>query len=192
MFTSRAEFRLLLRADNADERLTDLAIKIGTICLKRRRAWEKKKKEINETIRLMKRLKASPQVFKSHGIKINQDGKKRSAFDLLGYKDVKWENLTSIWKEIKDINISDKTIKQITNTAFYSKYTTRLAEEINQLKTEVELKINDNINFRKCSGLSNEVKEVLERYKPQSFGEAKNLPGMTPAAASILLSYVKK
>ena len=101
MFTSRAEFRLLLRADNADERLTDLAIKIGTICLKRRRAWEKKKKEINETIRLMKGLKASPQVFKSHGIKINQDGKKRSAFDLLGYKDVKWENLTSIWKEIK-------------------------------------------------------------------------------------------
>ena len=192
MFTSRAEFRLLLRADNADERLTDLAIKIGTICLKRRRAWEKKKKEINETIRLMKRLKASPQVFKSHGIKINQDGKKRSAFDLLGYKDVKWENLTSIWKEIKDVNISYKTIKQITNTAFYSKYTTRLAEEINQLKTEVELKINDNINFRNCSGLSNEVKEVLERYKPQSFGEAKNLPGMTPAAASILLSYVKK
>ena len=192
MFTSRAEFRLLLRADNADERLTDLAIKTGTICLKRRRAWEKKKKEINETIRLMKRLKASPQVFKSHGIKINQDGKKRSAFDLLGYKDVKWEDLTSIWKEIKDINISDKTIKQITNTAFYSKYTIRLAEEINQLKTEVELKIDDNINFRKCSGLSNEVKELLERYKPQSFGEAKNLPGMTPAAASILLSYVKK
>ena len=110
----------------------------------------------------------------------------------LGYKDVKWENLTSIWKEIKDVNISCKTIKQITNTAFYSKYTTRLAEEIDQLKTEVELKINDNINFRKCSGLSNEVKEVLERYKPQSFGEAKNLPGMTPAAASILLSYVKK
>ena len=192
MFTSRAEFRLLLRADNADERLTDLAIKIGTICLNRRRAWKKKKKEINETIRLMKGLKASPQVFKSHGIKINQDGKKRSAFDLLGYKDVKWENLRSIWKEIKHINISEKTIKQITNTAFYSKYTMRLAEEINQLKTEVELKINDNINFRECSGLSNEVKEVLERYKPQSFGEAKNLPGMTPAAASILLSYVKK
>ena len=93
MFTSRAEFRLLLRADNADERLTDLAIKIGTVCLNRRRAWKKKKKEINETIRLMKGLKASPQVFKSHGIKINQDGKKRSAFDLLGYKDVKWENL---------------------------------------------------------------------------------------------------
>ena len=192
MFTSRAEFRLLLRADNADERLTDLAIKVGTICLNRKRAWKKKKKEINETIRLMKDLKASPQVFKSHGIKINQDGKKRSAFDLLGYKDVKWENLRSIWKEIKHINISEKTIKQITNTAFYSKYTTRLAEEINQLKTEVELKINDNINFRECSGLSNEVKEALERYKPQSFGEAKNLPGMTPAAASILLSYVKK
>ena len=192
MFTSRAEYRLLLRADNADERLTDLAVQIGTICEKRKKTWEKKKKEINETIKLMKALKASPQVFKSYGIKINQDGKKRSAFDLLGYKDVKWENLKSIWKEIKDVNISYKTIKQITNTAFYSKYTTRLAEEIDQLKTEVELKINDNINFRKCSGLSNEVKEVLERYKPQSFGEAKNLPGMTPAAASILLSYVKK
>ena len=182
----------MLRADNADERLTDLAIKIGTICLNRRRAWEKKKKEINKTIKLMKGLKASPQVFKRHGIKINQDGRKRSAFDLLGYKDVNWKNLTSIWKEIKDIKISDKTITQITNTAFYAKYTKRLAEEIDHLKTEVELKINDNINFRKCSGLSNEVKEVLERYRPRSFGEAKNLPGMTPAAASILLSYVKK
>ena len=102
------------------------------------------------------------------------------------------DTLTSIWKEIKDINISEKTVKQIKNTAFYSKYTTRLIEEIDQLKAEVGLKINENINFRKCSGLSNEVKEVLERHKPQSFGEAKNLPGMTPAAASILLSYVKK
>ena len=152
----------------------------------------KKKKEINETISLMRALKASPQVFKGHGIKINQDGKKRSAFDLLGYKDVKWEDLESIWKEIKNLKISHKAIKQITNTAFYSRYTTRLAEEVNQLKKEVRLKINDNINFRKCAGLSNEVKEVLEKYKPQNFGEAKNLPGMTPAAASILLSYVKK
>ena len=100
--------------------------------------------------------------------------------------------MENIWKEIKDLSISDKTIKQITNTAFYDKYTTRLAEEVSQLKTEVDLKISKNINFRKCSGLSNEVKEVLEKYKPQNFGEAKNLPGMTPAAASILLSYVKK
>ena len=192
MFTSRAEFRLMLRADNADERLTDLAIKIGTNCSKRRKIWEMKKKEIKKTINLMKSLSSSPQVFKSHGIKINQDGKKRSAFDLLGYKEVKWEHLENIWKEIKDLSISDKNIKQITNTAFYAKYTTRLAEEVSQLKTEVDLKINDNINFRKCSGLSNEVKEVLEKYKPQNFGEAKNLPGMTPAAASILLSYVKK
>jgi len=192
MFTSRAEFRLILRADNADERLTDLAVKIGTACSNRRKSWMKKKKEINETISLMRALKASPQVFKGHGIKINQDGKKRSAFDLLGYKDVKWEDLESIWKEIKNLKISHKAIKQITNTAFYSRYTTRLAEEVNQLKKEVRLKINDNINFRKCAGLSNEVKEVLEKYKPQNFGEAKNLPGMTPAAASILLSYVKK
>ena len=106
MFTSRAEFRLLLRADNADERLTDLAIKIGTVCSDRKKVWEKKKKEITETVKLMKSLKASPQVFKGHGIKINQDGKKRSAFDLLGYKDVEWDTLTSIWKEIKNINIS--------------------------------------------------------------------------------------
>ncbi len=192
MFTSRAEFRLILRADNADERLTDLALKIGTTCSNRRKSWMKKKKEIDKTISLMKSLKASPQVFNSHGIKINQDGVKRSAFDLLGYKDVKWKNIESIWKEIKGLNISDKTIKQITNTAFYSKYTTRLAEEVSQLKAEVGLKINNNVNFRKCAGLSNEVKEVLERYRPQNFGEAKNLPGMTPAAASILLSYVKK
>ena len=141
---------------------------------------------------MLRSLKASPQVFLRYGIKINQDGKKRSAFDLLGYKDVKWNDLEGIWKEINNLNINGVTIKQIKNTAFYSKYTKRLSEEISQLRTEVELKISDKINFRKCSGLSNEVKEVLEKYKPQNFGEAKNLPGMTPAAASILLSYVKK
>ncbi len=192
MFTSRAEYRLLLRADNADERFTDIGIELGTICGVRKRKWLKKKKVLAESYSLLSSLKASPQTFKKNGIQINQDGKKRSALELLAYKDVSWNRLEKIWPKISSLKMPQSVKKQIRNTAFYDKYTHRLLDEIAQLNKEADLKIGNKFDFRKCSGLSNEVKESLEKYKPENFGEAKNLPGMTPAAAAILLSYVKK
>ena len=126
------------------------------------------------------------------GLKINQDGKKRSAYSVLGYKDSNWEILELTWPELKSLKLDHKIKKQIQTNAFYEKYIGRQLLEIEELKKEKELRLNESIDFDKCSGLSNEIKEILKRNKPKSIGEARELVGMTPAAASILLRFVKK
>ena len=191
MFTSRAEYRLLLRADNADERLTDLGIAVGTVEPKRKVEWLRKKQIINKAEEKLKELCASPQIYKKFGLQINQDGRKRSAYEILGYKDSNWDLIESVWPEIKKLDIEEKIKKQIKTNAFYSRYTHRQFAEIEELKKDMNLKLSDSINFDKCSGLSNEIKEILKQHKPSSIGEARDLPGMTPAAASLLLRFVK-
>ena len=192
MFTSRAEYRLLLRADNADERLTDLAIDIGTAEKERIKVWKEKKAKIKNATEKLQSLQAPPQKYAKAGLKINQDGKKRSAYSVLGYKDSNWEILESTWPELKSLKLDHKIKKQIQTNAFYEKYIGRQLLEIEELKKEKELRLNESIDFDKCSGLSNEIKEILKRNKPKSIGEARELVGMTPAAASILLRFVKK
>ncbi len=192
MFTSRAEYRLLLRADNADERLTDLAIKIGTAEKERKRIWSIKKKMIKKAVEKLRSLKTAPQNYAAAGLKINFDGKKRSAFSILGYKDSSWKIIESVWPEVKSLDLDSRTKKQIQTNAFYERYVGRQMLEIDELKKETELKLNHSIDFEKCSGLSNEIKEILRKNKPKSIGEARQLAGMTPAAASILLRFVKK
>ncbi len=192
MFTSRAEYRLLLRADNADERLTDLAIKIGTAEPCRKRLWKKKKKLMRQVCIKLKKLKASPQEYAKFDIKINQDGRKRSAFEILGYKEVSWVKLKEIWPELNSLEIEASTQKQIKIDSFYNRYSERQLNEINSLEKDKDLNIKQGIDYYKCSGLSNEIKEILAKHKPNNIKEARELPGMTPAAASILLRYVKK
>ena len=192
MFTSRAEYRLLLRADNADERLTDLAISVGTAEPLRKKVWNQKKEVIFNITKKLKKLNASPQKYLSFGLKINQDGRKRSAYDVLGYKDSKWSMIESIWPDIKSINLPVRIKKQIKTNSFYERYIGRHLDEIKELQEEAQLKLRDDIDYKACSGLSNEVKEILSRNKPKSIGEARELVGMTPAAAAILLRFVKK
>ena len=192
MFTSRAEYRLLLRADNADERLTDLAIKIGTAEKERKMFWVNKKKMLKNAVEKLISLKAAPQKYANAGLKINLDGKKRSAFSVLGYKESSWELIESVWPELESLKLDSVTKKQIKTNAFYDRYVGRQLLEIDELKKETELKLHERVDFEKCSGLSNEIKEILRRNKPKSIGEARRLTGMTPAAASILLRFVKK
>tara|TARA_B100000287_G_scaffold433344_1_gene494842 strand:- start:235 stop:2091 length:1857 start_codon:yes stop_codon:yes gene_type:complete len=192
MFTSRAEYRLFLRADNADERLTDLAISLGTAERERKKIWNKKKKLISKTVSLLKRLNTTPQVCKNAGLKINQDGKRRSAYEILGYKETSWNMLCKIWPQINSIKLDLNLKKQIRTNSFYDRYSKKNLAEIEELNREKSVKIQENADFENCSGLSNEVKEILTRHKPQSIGEARELPGMTPAAASILLRFIKK
>ena len=192
MFTSRAEYRLLLRSDNADERLTDVAIKIGTAEKERKEKWLNKKKLMKNVCEKLYKLNASPQYYAKFGIKINQDGKKRTAFEVLGYKEVTWDQIRRTFPNLRRQKISDRMEKQIKINSFYKRYSERQQNEIEELKKERLLEIHKNINFNECDGLSNEIKEILSKNKPNNIEEAKQLPGMTPAAASILLRYVKK
>ncbi len=192
MFTSRAEYRLFLRADNADERLTDIAISIGVAEKQRKKIWQEKKEKIFRAVNLLKKLNASPQVYQGAGLKINKDGKRRSAYEIIGYKNSTWDMIHSIWPETKSLKLSPKIRKQIKVNSFYQRYSGRHLAEIEQLNKEKSLLIKKSANFDNCSGLSNEIKEILKKHKPNSIGDARELPGMTPAAASILLRYVKK
>jgi len=148
--------------------------------------------KIKNATEKLQSLQATPQKSAKAGLKINQDGKKRSAYSVLGYKDSNWEILESTWPELKSLKLDHKIKKQIQTNAFYEKYIGRQLLEIEELKKEKELRLNESIDFDKCSGLSNEIKEILKRNKPRSIGEARELVGMTPAAASILLRFVKK
>ena len=192
MFTSRAEYRILLRADNADERLSDLAIKIGTAEKERKNNWLNKRKLIKKANKLLNELTASPQVYAKFGIKINQDGKKRTAYDVLGYQETSWRKLQAIWPKLAKLNLNSTVKKQIKSNSFYNRYSNRQELEIRELEKDNSLKIRKDVNYKKCSGLSNEAKEVLEAYRPNNIQEARSLPGMTPAAANILLRFVKK
>ena len=192
MFTSRAEYRLLLRADNADERLTDVAIKLGTAEKERQDKWLNKKKTMKKICEKLNNLNASPQHYAKFGIKINHDGKKRTAFEILGYKEVTWNQIRKIWPSLMKQKISDKIEKQIKINSFYKRYSERQKCEIEELKKERLFEIHKDVNFDECDGLSNEIKEILAKNKPNNIEEARQLPGMTPAAASILLRYVKR
>ena len=192
MFTSRAEYRLLLRADNADERLTDKSIQLGLACKTRKNMWNKKKKAITDAEDKLKSLKASPKHILDCGIKINQDGKKRTAFEILGYTKATWKIIERVWPELSNNRLKSNEKEQIRIKASYDKYVVRQKSEIDSLKRDSGLKLVENINLTKCPGISNEIKDVLKKNRPRSIGEASRLPGMTPAAATLLLRFVKR
>ena len=190
MFTSRSEYRLLLRADNADQRLTPLGIEIGCVEEGRRFVFEKKLNNIKNGFDLVKKYKISPNQLKKNGIKINHDGKKRSAFELLSFKNISFEDLGNIWPEIK--SIEREAEEQITIESQYSGYLDRQREDIKDFKKEEGLLLPQNLDYKLVGSLSNEIVEKLTMAQPLTLGAASRISGITPAAIIALLRFVKK
>ena len=190
MFTSRAEYRLLLRADNADQRLTPLGIKIGCVSLKRKHSFEKKLERINSGFNLVRKYKISPNELAKKGIAIKFDGKKRTAFQLLSFKNISFKDVGRIWPETK--LIATDVVEQIEIESQYSGYLARQREDINDFRKEEMLLLPKNLNYNSVGSLSNEIVEKLSTVRPPTLGAAARISGVTPAAIIALLRFVKK
>ena len=190
MFTSRAEYRLSLRADNADTRLTQIGINIGLVQSHRAEIFTKKVNKINELSNCLKTLKISPNKAEKFNIKIAKDGVKRSAFEVLARDGVTFKKLRLIWNTIPKAPRDAE--EQIEISAHYFGYLDKQEADIVTFRKDEDLEIPDGIDYSKLSGLSNEVKSKFRLIKPKTLGQALRIDGITPAAAYILLSHVKK
>ena len=190
MFTSRSEYRLTLRADNADQRLTPLGMQIGCISTKRKMIFKNKLKQLQEGFSLVKKYSISPNKLEKNGIMINHDGKKRSAFDLLSFENVSFNDVNNIWPETKFIK--DDIREQIEIETQYAGYLERQREDIIDFKREEELTLPKNLDYKTIGSLSNEIVEKLTLVRPPTLGAASRISGVTPAAIIALLRYVKK
>ena len=190
MFTSRAEYRLSLRADNADTRLTQIGINIGLVESERSNSFTKKLNNINVLSNSLKSFKLSPNEANKFGLKIAKDGVKRTGFELLSRKGVTLSKIRSIWADIPNANKDEE--EQIEIAAHYSGYLEKQEADIVAFRRDENLLIPKGIDYSKLSGLSNEVKSKFKLIRPKTMGQALRIDGITPAAVYILLSYVKK
>ncbi len=190
MFTSRAEYRLTLRADNADVRLTHKGMNIGLIGVDRKIKFEEKLSILSKISRKMKKLKISPSKAEKFNVKISKDGIYRSASEILSQKGVDMAKIREIWPEIPQI--SKELDDSLEIEAHYSGYLSKQNADILAFKKDENLKIPNNIDYKLLSGLSNEVKSKFIKIKPRTMGQALRIDGITPAAVYILLSHVKR
>jgi tRNA uridine 5-carboxymethylaminomethyl modification enzyme len=190
MFTSRAEYRLTLRADNADQRLTPLGIAVGCVGAQRRRSFEAKAERLAAGAELLRGLTLTPNEAAKAGLAINRDGRKRSAFDLLSYPEIDLARLTRIWPEIGALDPS--IASQLASDARYAVYIARQAMDVAAFRKDEAIAIPADFSYEALPGLSNELRQKLSRHRPASLGQAARLDGMTPAALMLLLAHVKK
>lgn len=190
MFTSRAEYRLRLRADNADQRLTPLGLALGCVGSERAAAFQQKMQELERAHELVKSRSLSPNQAAKHGLAVNQDGIVRTAFELMRYPNIDWARLSAVWPELGEIDPA--VAAQVEIDAKYATYINRQAEDIQAFRRDEALTLPDDLDYGAVVGLSAELREKLALARPATLGAAARLPGVTPAALTALLAHVKK
>jgi len=190
MFTSRSEYRLSLRPDNADLRLTAKAIAIGSVGNERKSRFEEKQRLLSEALAIVSRETISPNKAKEFGLAVNNDGQKRSALELLGYDTIGFDDIARIWPQLNDTRADVR--EQVEIEALYHGYLERQQLDIEMFRKDEELAIPDNIDYANVGSLSNEIRHKLTTTKPTSIGAASRIPGVTPAALIALLTYIKR
>ena len=190
MFTSRSEYRLSLRPDNADLRLTSLGIEIGCVGEERKRHFMEKNTLLTEALHNVSRETISPTQANAKGIKVNMDGVKRTALELLGYESVTFEDVVSIWPSLAKMRPDIR--EQIEIEALYRGYLERQQSDISLFKKDEELPIPQQLDYALVGSLSNEIRHKLTLTRPASIGAASRIPGVTPAALIALLTYINR
>lgn len=190
MFTSRAEYRLWLRADNADQRLTPRGLEIGCVASERARMFHVKQQALTQARELAGGLKISPSALARRGVAINQDGVPRSALDLLAYPEIGWSQLVDLWPVLSPI--AGDVAEQLTIDARYAGYLTRQRQDIGAFRRDEALDLPEGLDYGAIGGLSNEVRQKLQAHRPATLGQAGRISGVTPAALVALLKYVRR
>ncbi|WP_018997309.1 tRNA uridine-5-carboxymethylaminomethyl(34) synthesis enzyme MnmG [Hirschia maritima] len=190
MFTSRAEYRLSLRSDNADQRLTPLGDEWNIISEERQFAFSEKLKDLSKGRELLQSLSMTPNEAGAVGIKITQDGRRRTAYEILAFPHVDYELLTKKWPELETLGVAVK--EQLAIEAIYAGYLERQQADIESFRKDERLRLPLDIDYASVGGLSNEVRSKLEDVRPSTLGQASRIEGVTPGAITALLAYVKR
>jgi tRNA uridine 5-carboxymethylaminomethyl modification enzyme len=190
MFTSRAEYRLTLRADNADQRLTQKGVAIGCVGAVRERQHAEKMSALAAAHAFAASVSLTPTQAKRHGLALNQDGQRRSAFELLSYPDIGVRELAPIWPAFRAL--APNIAEQLEIDAKYAVYLDRQAADIVAYRRDEGLELPEGIDYAQLRGLSTEIKQKLEAVRPRTVGQAGRIDGMTPVALSLLLAHIRR
>ncbi len=190
MFTSRAEYRLLLRSDNADQRLTPLGLAVGCVGAERAAAFRAKIDALTSARDYLEGRRVSPHECAAVGINVKEDGRRRSGLELLAFKDVDMARLSTLWPNLAGIDSG--IAAQLEIEAHYAGYLSRQQADIDSYRRDEALHLPKDLDYGQIAGFSNEVREKLQRHRPATLGAAARIPGITPAALTILLAYVRR
>ncbi len=190
MFTSRSEYRLSLRIDNVDERLTGKGLEIGCVGTRREAHFRTAQEEIRRIRERLQVLSLTPQEAARHGLGLNQDGLRRSAYQLLSYPAIGWVNLARVWPELG--SVSPQVRERLETDATYAVYLDRQQADIAAYRRDEGIVLEETLDFRGLPGLSNEIKAKLDLVRPKTLGQAARIEGITPAALTLLAAHAKK
>ena len=190
MFTSRAEYRLTLRADNADQRLTGKAIALGCVGAERARAHRAKMIELDAAREMAHGAVVTPTEAARHGVALRKDGQRRSAFELLSYPSIGLADVARIWPAFADL--PPKVAEQVETDAKYDVYLSRQAADVVSYRRDEALVLPDDIDYAALLGLSNEVRHKLQTQRPRTIGHAGRIDGITPAALTLLVAHMRR